>query len=174
MLTTEKFNEIFREHYHSLKLYARRFLSDSDAAGDIVQDVFYNLWKMRKDFHPRDSMKSYLFSAVYYKCLNYLKHEKLLFNHNETTINVNDEFRRFYVDEIINYQENLFTDDSKAQIKSAVDDLPDQCQRIFLLSRKFGLKNREIADFLEISLKVVEKQISKALKLMRSHLKVAR
>ena len=171
MITKERFNEVFKEHYPALKIYARRFVIDNYIAGDIVQDVFYNLWKMRDEFQPRDSMKSYLFSAVYYKCMNYIKHEKIKVRHDKPGINASEEFRSHYLNEISNFQESLLIEDSVSVLKAAISELPDQCRRVFLLSRKFGLKNREIADYLEISLKVVEKHISKALLILRNQLK---
>lgn len=170
MLSREIFESLFKEHYHALNFYARRFVIDKDLAGDIVQEVFYNLWKIRGEVQPAGSMRSYLFSAVYYKCLNHIKHEKLKVSQDDPKISTTEEFRRYYQNEIINYPESLLTGDSRDKIRSAIDELPDQCRRVFVLSRKFGMKNREIAEFLEISLKVVEKHVSRALVILRDRL----
>jgi RNA polymerase sigma-70 factor (family 1) len=173
MLTEEKFEQLFREHYKSMMHYAMRYVNDSDTAGDIVQEVFINLWKIKEEFTPRESMKSYLLSAVYYKSLNFLKKEKqkILSSCDDSSLNIFDEFRVFCIDNETAITTPVFPDESLSIIKAAIDDLPDQCKRVFILSRKLGLKNKEIADFLNISVKVVEKHISKALLILRQALK---
>jgi RNA polymerase sigma-70 factor (ECF subfamily) len=167
MLEKQDFNKIFREYYYALKLYARRFVLDPDLSEDIVQEVFCNLWKIRDDFVPGDTMRSYLFSAVYYRCLNHIKHGKIKQKHNETVTYARQEFERFYREEISAYESSLLASDFTSNLKKITEELPDQCRRIFLLSRKFGLKNREVAEFLQISIKVVERQLSKALRIIR-------
>jgi RNA polymerase sigma-70 factor (family 1) len=167
MLTKEKFEQVFKEYYPSLRMYALRYVLSIDKANDIVQDVFFNLWKIKDGFVIRESMKSYLFSAVYYRCLNYIKHEKQMTLSDQLLSEPSEDFRCFYMDNAINYRDGIFSDDSAARLKAYISELPEQCRRIFILSRKFGLKNREIAEFLEISKKVVEKQLSKALMIIR-------
>jgi RNA polymerase sigma-70 factor (family 1) len=169
MLDKEEFDTIFKEHYSALRLYACRFVLDPDVSADIVQDVFYNIWKIKNDFVPKGSMKSYLFSAVYYKCLNYIKHRKVQEKHTNNLLDIQREFESIYMEQITAYEESLLSSELISDVKKAISELPEQCHRIFLLSRKFGLKNREIAEFLQISIKVVERQISKALKRIQDH-----
>lgn len=171
MLTRDKFDEVFREYYHALNLYAFRFVRNTDIAEDLVEDVFYNLWKMHEEFMQEGSLKSYLFTAVYHKCLNHIKHEKLRTHLQESASAAHVDFLNYYLSEIPKFQESLLSRDLSNTIKSAIENLPDQCHRIFILSRKFNFKNREISDFLDISIKVVEKQISKALTILREQLK---
>ncbi len=170
MLEGQDFDTIFREFYHALKLYARRFVLDSSLSEDIVQEVFCNIWKMKDSFMPGSSLKAYLFSAVYNKCLNHIKHSKIEKRHSEYLSVARMEFERFYLEEITAYEHILLSSELSASVRAAMDELPDQCHRIFLLSRKFGLKNREIAAFLQISIKVVERQISKALKIIHDRI----
>jgi RNA polymerase sigma-70 factor (ECF subfamily) len=167
MLDKDDFEALFTSHYHCLWLYARRFILNSDVAEDIVQEVFYNLWKIRHDFETKGSLKAYLFSATYNKCLNYIKHNKIVTKHKEEILNHNDRIEDYFYTAITEHEYSIPGEDLSSIIKEALYDLPDQCRRIFLLSRKYGFKNREVAEFLNISQKVVEKQISKALSYLR-------
>jgi RNA polymerase sigma-70 factor (ECF subfamily) len=170
MLEGRDFDTIFREFYHTLKLYARRFVLDDALSEDIVQEVFCSIWKMKENFIPGSSIKAYLFSAVYKKCLNYIKHRKIEKKYGEYLSDARKEFERFYLEEITAYERSLLSSELSVSVRAAMAELPDQCHRIFLLSRKFGLKNKEIAEFLQISVKVVERQISKALKIIHDRI----
>lgn len=172
MLTDDRFDQIFREYYQSMKVYAKRYLIDDDIAVDMVQDVFYNLWKNKDDFIPVGSMKSYLFSAVYYKCLNYIRHEKFTVHSESISEGSPDSINLYYYEQISANPDSSFSNEILLQLKTAISELPDQCRRIFILSRKLGLKNREIAEFLGISIKVVEKQISKALSILHDRINI--
>jgi len=167
----EQFEAIFKRHYHSLFLYACRFVTRRHAAEDIVQEVFYNVLKNEKDLQPNDSAKAYLFTATYRQCLNYLKHEKIKNKFEEKEKMSIDHFTNQHLQDIVTKEPYIFREDLGAYLNKAIQTLPDQCRRIFVLSRKYGLKNREIADFLNISLKVVEKQVSKALVSLREQLR---
>lgn len=171
MISPELFGEIFKKYYRGLWLYARRFVINPDVAEDIVQEIFYNSWKIKKDLQLNNSTRIYLFTATYHQCLNYIKHEKIRNKYEEEKIKNSDLFYDFYFNEIKSKEYSILTEDLGVNLKKAINLLPDQCRRIFILSRKYGLKNREIAEFLNISQKVVEKQISKALLALREQLK---
>ena len=118
-----------------------------------------------------DSTKAYLFTATYHQCLNHIKHEKIRNHYKEQEIKGSELFYSFYFNEVTSREFSVLKEDLSEDLKKAINTLPDQCRRIFLLSRKYGLKNREIAEFLDISQKVVEKQISKALLSLRDQLR---
>ena len=73
----EVFESIFREYYLMLKNYAWQYVLEEDVAEDIVQDVFVHLWERRNSLKLKVSVKSYLFTSVYNRCLNRIKHEKV-------------------------------------------------------------------------------------------------
>jgi RNA polymerase sigma-70 factor, ECF subfamily len=167
MINHENFEKVFKKHYHNLWLYARHFVVNPDVADDIVQEIFYNLLKSKKDLDGHDSLKAYLFTATYHQCLNYIKHERIKNKFEEAERNSSDHFNNFYLYEIKSGDSNILRENLSENLNKAIQTLPDQCRRIIILSRKYGLKNREIAEYLDISVKVVEKQVAKALLLLR-------
>ncbi len=157
------FEQVFRAYYKALASYARTILKDLDDAEDMVQQVFISLWEKRAAIEVHTSLKSFLYRAVHNACLNRLKQRAVRSNYARETVQL--------------HQENLATDDKLQQkelqvkIEAALDTLPEQCAKIFKMSRFERLKYQEIADELGLSVKTVENQMGKALKLMREQLK---
>lgn len=161
---------LFKRFYKPLRAYAFRFVDNKDLAEDIVQDVFFELWQRRESIRFGDEgVKSYLFKAVYTHSLNAL---------NKKTQNVcpleparePDILDQYVLSYMQNSEQSLLLKELESEILSYIKSLPPQCHKIFMLSRSYGLKNREIAGQLGVSIKAVEKQISKALYGLREHL----
>lgn len=157
------FEQIFRKHYASLCHYARSILKDPDDAEEIVQNVFCTWWEKRVFIDINISLKSYLYRAVHNHALNRIKHLK-----------VQDTYRQHNA-EVLEQTEVTATDtlqhnELQQQLGKAIDRLPEQCRLIFRLSRFEELKYAEIAEQLGISVKTVENQIGKALKILRTQL----
>jgi RNA polymerase sigma-70 factor (ECF subfamily) len=167
----EAFDDLFRSFYRSLRAYAYRYVHDSFAAEDIVQDVFYQLWDKRDELHKIGSIRSYLFTSVFNKASNYAKHKRVEEQYQQKQTSANSEIELYYQKTISNTSDSLIAMELEQQITMAINELPEQCQNVFILSRKFGLKNQEIADRLGVTLKAVEKQITKALMFLRLRLK---
>lgn len=161
---------LFRRFYKPLRAYAFRFVNDKECAEDIVQDVFFELWQRRESIRFEDvAMKSYLFRAVYTHALNVLNKQ----SHQICTLepaNESDILDQYVTSYMQNSEQSLLLKELEDEIMSYIHTLPPQCHKIFLLSRRYGLKNREVADQLGISVKAVEKQISKALGGLKEHL----
>ena len=161
---------LFKRFYKPLRAYAFRFVNDKSLAEDLVQDVFYELWKRRESIRFEDAaVKSYLFRAVYTHVLNALnqrsQHVYSLESKSETDI-----LNEYVVSYMQNSEQSLLLKELEEEIMSYINTLPPQCYKIFMLSRSYGLKNREIAEQLDISIKAVEKQISKALYGLKEYL----
>jgi RNA polymerase sigma-70 factor (ECF subfamily) len=158
------FEELFRQYYQMLCSYAFRFVNDYDTAEEIVQDLFYKLWEKRDELQINLSVKSYLYSAVHHRCLKYIEHR-----------NVETKYRNYYLlheSEIDNEPQNATgIHELQGIIDQTLDSLPDRCSKIFRLSRFEGLKYHEIALKLSVSIKTVEANMGKALKLLRKNLK---
>ena len=165
----EAFNGVFRYYYPRIMAYTASMV-EQKAAEDIVQDVFYELWKRRESIRFEDeSVKSYLFKAVYTHALNALdkKQQDVYPLKPERETDILDQYVSSYMQ---NSEQSLLLKELEEEILSYINTLPPQCHKIFMLSRSYGLKNREIAEQLDISVKAVEKQISKALAGLKEHL----
>lgn len=153
------FEQLFKTHFNALHAYAFTILKDEDLAEEIVQAMFLKFWEKREKLHIQ-SIKAYLYKCVYNDSLNYIKHEKIKYKYQEFTK---------YTMNIENEPASLKVELSELQlhISLALADLPQQCRTIFQLSRFEELKYREIADHLGLSIKTVESQMGKALKILR-------
>ena len=154
---------MFRSNFRGLCYFAQKYVKDFETAKEIVQDAFVTLWEKREGMDADRSVKSYLTTIIHNKCHNYLRDNRK-FNYEILSI------------------ENLVQPDGYAQadklveveladhIKKAINELQEKCRQIFLMSRNENLKYQEIAAKLEISVKTVETQMSKALQHMRLRL----
>ncbi|MDR0699488.1 MAG: RNA polymerase sigma-70 factor [Tannerella sp.] len=163
--------ELFRKYYKILRAYAYRLLEDKHMAEDFVQDVYYELWKKKDSLVMEDAIKSYLFRSLYTKILNY-KNSKEYTSRGAMDDFTGDKIEQIYLQSHMTDQESeLIYKELQREIHKIIDTLPEQCRKVFILSRKYELKNREIAEKLGISVKTVEKHISKALSVLRLNLK---
>lgn len=156
------FDAVFRQWYAPLCRYACRLADgDMDEAEDLVQQAFVKLWEYRGRLDVSWSLKAYLYKTVHNACLNRLRAGKV---------------RSKYLDFNAQQLNDMYTppDDTSPELlerfQRAMEALPPQCRHIFELSRFETLKYREIADQLGISIKTVETQMGKALRLMRTQL----
>lgn len=157
------FEQVFKSNYKNLHAYAITMLKDEMAAEEMVQNVFCKLWERAESLSLSGSVTAYLYRAVHNESLNFLKHLKVRSRHQMFVSHRNDEdpehaSRRIHVKEL------------EDKISQALNDLPEQCRTIFQMSRFEQLRYREIADRLHISVKTVENQMGKALKIMRARL----
>lgn len=151
---------LFRNHFEALSRLAMKYISDFDSSKDIVHEVFISFWQKFDSLPENTQYKSYLFTAVRNKSLNYLRDKKKHLDIQDAEMHVSSESGT-----------SLETAELAREINFALNLLPDRCQQVFELSRDEGLKYSQIAERLEISVKTVEAQMSKALRLMREHLK---
>ncbi|WP_317171577.1 RNA polymerase sigma-70 factor [Spirosoma profusum] len=157
------FEAVFRQHYASLCRYARQLLPDADDAEEEVQAMFLALWEKRNGLIITVSLKSYLFRAVHNRCLNRLKHAAVRNEHREYV-----EYRGEVMAD--SPAQALIGDELANQLQRAIQKLPEQCRLAFTLSRFEELTYNEIAERLGISIKTVENQIGKALRILRTEL----
>lgn len=154
--------KIFHEYYKSLVIYAGTMLKNRDDAEDVVQQVYVNIWEKRERLEIHTSLKAFLYRAVYHTTLNKLKQQSV---------------REQYAGEIrssavlIQVDDRLQQKELQHKLDEAINELPEQCARIFKMSRYDQLKYQQIADALDLSVKTVENQMGKALKLLREKLK---
>jgi RNA polymerase sigma-70 factor (ECF subfamily) len=158
------FEMIFKSHYQPLCNYAYTFLLDRDEAEEVVQATFLTVWERKEGITIETSLKSYLYRAVRNSCLNAIKHAKVKQRHAEESIFISDTSHE-------SVSQSVISSELDQKIGDALMALPEQCRLVFKMSRFEELKYAEIAEQLNISIKTVENQIGKALKIMREELK---
>jgi len=159
------FEIIFKKYYKKLCAYANRFMFSDEDAEEIVQEVFVKFWEKSDSIDPDSSVSAYLYRSVYNTCLNEIKHRKVKDSYKQYAKN-------FYANISYNEIEEKEVQSEKIKlILIAIDELPPRCSEIFKLSRFEGLRYQEIATHLSISLKTVEVQMGKALKVLREKFK---
>lgn len=160
---TGQFESLFRSSYVSLVRYARTLIRDYDTAEEIVQDLFFIIWKDREKLQIESSLNGYLFRAVHNKCLHHIGHNRVVEKYvREMTVAEHENTET--PAEIINYRE------LQSKIATILERLPEKCGRIFCMSRFEGLKYSEIAERLSVSVKTVEANMGRALKEFRKAL----
>lgn len=158
------FEKLFKRYYQQLFLFALRYVPNDEVAEDLVQEMFFNLWNKRHDLFITTSLQSYLYRSVHNQALNYLNHEKVKTVYREKIVSGYKEKLQL---EDISYAEI----DLEQKVTDFIEQLPDRRRTIFKLSRFEGLKNREIAEKLGISIKTVEAQMTEALRFLSKKLK---
>jgi RNA polymerase sigma-70 factor (ECF subfamily) len=157
------YETIFRSFYQPLCNYAYSFLNDQDECEEVVQQVFLTIWDKRHSIVISSSLQAYLYRAVKNECLNKIQHGKVRTMYRKEVESLGEAG-------IDSTSEKVISAELELKIKDAIDTLPAQCQLIFQLSRFENKKYQEIADELGISVKTVENQIGKALRIMREKL----
>ena len=160
----EVFEEIYRLYYIPLCYYCAAYVGRVEDAEEIVQSLFLRLWIKRSKIKIDTSLKSYLYRAIQNDSYNYLNRKKI-----EGKFMLHKE--RMNGSPFESVQHTIEKDELEGLIKQAILKLPLKRRRIFEMSRFQGLKYSEIADKLSVSVKTVETQMGKALKMMRKALK---
>ena len=154
---TIKVEQYFQEYFEGLRRYAFTILRDNDEAKDAVQAIFLKLCEKGEGLDSNQSIKSYLYTSVYNHCLNIKRHQKVKERHlassKESTYDMED---------------NMSRKEHSRQTMASLESLPPRCRQIFIMSRLDEKKYAEIAIELGISVKTVEVQMGKALKILRN------
>lgn len=154
---------LLNKFHRKLHAYALTLVNDHSMAQDIVQNVFLKTWDSRKKLNPEFSMQSFLYKSVYNEFINsYQKNKAMML------------LQQKYVESMQQIMENSDENSMEQMIivvNKEIQNLPPKCQKVFILSKKEGLTNFEISEHLDVSIKTVEAQISKAYSILREKLK---
>jgi len=151
------YKELYTLLYGSLFEFAKTLVASRETAEEIVSDVFIRVWERRRELEKIGNLKVYLYVATRNIAFNYLDKQKR--NPTGSIDDVDTEFISIYVDP----EQLLITADMLALIRHAIDQLPPKCKLIFKLVKDDGLKYREVAEILNLSVKTVENQLAIAL-----------
>jgi RNA polymerase sigma-70 factor (ECF subfamily) len=155
------FTTLYSNTFQGLSLAALKFVKDTAIAEEIVQDVFLKLWEAPEHIENITFLKAYLYRSVINQSINYVNRQKNIAQHHA----------RIAGDITDKYIENLSEDHALLEIlHHEIERLPEQCRKVFKMSRFQNLKYREIASQLQIAEKTVENHIVNALKILRARL----
>lgn len=153
------FKYLFDTYFVSLCRYVHLYLDSTQEGEELVLDIFMYLWEHGSKINLTLSLKAYLFQAARNRCLNFLRDRKSTLPLDTVDDVANDETSSLLEMEELNLL-----------VQEAICALPDKCREVFLLSREGGKTNQEIAGEMDISIKTVEAQITKALKRIKGFL----
>lgn len=153
------FKRLFDKFYVPLCRYMFLFVKNEQDVEEMALDIFEYIWENRKEFEIKTTFKSYIFQAGRNRCLNFIRDKKEIYDINEEVMSLTyEDSNRMEVLEL------------NKLIEEAVCQLPDKCKEVFIKSRFSQKSNKEIAEDLNISVKTVEAQITKALKIIRKYI----
>ena len=166
----EAYRDLFFHYHGRLVLFAHKFTGDLQVSQDIVQDAFLKLWEKSPALDSFNTPRAYLYQSVKNSCLNHLRHNKIRHSVEGKLLKHFQETENASLPDTGDPLESLLEQDAQDKIDAIIASMPDKCRQVFLLSRHEMLKNKEIAEKMGISVKMVEKQISRALLILRLHL----
>ena len=154
--------QLFRRYYEPLCRYVYGILGDKNAVltEDVVQEVFLKLWKNKTQIQINTSLKAYLYQAARNTALNAIQKEK---RHQQ----LETVYMTGRKQSEMKTEEELLLNETRQKLQAGLSQLPPKCREVFQLSRFEELSYKEIAQTLNISVKTVENQMGKALKLLR-------
>lgn len=155
------FDLIYERYFPLLYIYGCKIISNEEEVKDVLQEVFLYLWS--KDIDLKGSFSSYIYSAVRYKLFDHIDKQKVRENYT-TSFQIFIDTHESLADDLVLEKELAY------QIEKEIRNLPKRMQEVFVLSREGNKSYREIASHLDISDKTVKKQVSNALKILRSKL----
>ena len=166
-LTLKEYKSFFNKLYTSLCLFSNKYVEDIEMSKDIVQEVFIKVWEDQIEFKSENNVKSYLYTSVKNKSLDYLKSKVFRSTSRLSKIKLEKieelESDAFFFREVVLSESSNF-------IENAVNTLPNKCAQIIKLSIK-GLSNAEIADELDLSINTIKTQKKIAYKRLKPLLK---
>ena len=158
------FEELFRRYYFPLCCYAAGITGQMAVAEEIVEELFYVLWKERVRLQIFQSVKSYLYRATRNQSLQYCEHEEVRNRYREAVLNTSNPEQSTDPHQQMEYEE------LQKLINSTLEKLPERRMRIFKMHREEGKKYAEIALLLSLSVKTVEAEMTKTLRTLRKEI----
>lgn len=165
---SKAFEDLFFRYHGQLNSFAISITKSRELARDGVQDVFFRIWRNRKEWEVHTALRVYLFQAVKNQCLNLIEKQN-----NQLKLRENFKIQQHNGLEIEFDSSDNLTPKQQELIKEIwkiADKMPERRRMVFYLHRKNGFKYKEIAKIMSISKKTVENQIGQALKFIRSEI----
>ncbi|MCK9412593.1 MAG: RNA polymerase sigma-70 factor [Prolixibacteraceae bacterium] len=160
------FEEVFKTYYNRIVGFCQQFIGDKDQAQGVAQEAFVKLWLNRQKVETVNGIHSFLYTAAKTDSLNYLRHQKVIGKYRDKQLHLKEEELNREILESFDFDQLEFMELEKMIIRS-INELPEKCRMVFELSRIEGKKNCEIAAQLNITVKSVEANMTRALKTLR-------
>ena len=160
------FEKVFMSEYKRIVGFCKQFIGDKDKSQSLAQEAFVKLWLNREKVESLNGIHSFLFTAAKSECLNYLRHQKVISNYKDKKLQLFETELNLEVLESFDFDTIEFSE-LELLINQSISHLPEKCRLVFTMSRIDGKKNCEIAEELDISVKSVEANITRALKTLR-------
>jgi RNA polymerase sigma-70 factor (ECF subfamily) len=158
------FEQIYKEHYAGLMHFATGWLGVESDAHEVVQEIFISVWEKGDDLNWDIGLKAYLYRSVKNRCFNLNRDRKI-------TVDVEDQ-KEHIQSKVASPDQGLLDEDFNTRVNKAIESLPTRCRQVFLLKRREGFSQKEIAELMDTTEKTVENQMSKAMKILREKIKV--
>ncbi|UZR98174.1 RNA polymerase sigma-70 factor [Chondrinema litorale] len=159
------FRKLHEDYFKRLYLFAKQFISTSQDAEEIVSDVFLKVWNKRASLNEIDNLNSYLYIITRNQTINYL--QKKSFKNSYKTNSITDQLILIDAE---TPEDRLLYNELNEELQQLISNLPLQCRKVFKLVKEDGLRYKEVADILNISVNTVDNHITKAVKLLRTEL----
>ncbi len=150
--------KVFVQHYRPMCLYALHYVHDLDTSEDLVQECFCKLWEQSGRVHHEELTQAYLYRMLRNACIDFVRKNGARERGEQPS-----DLEGVLAEEACEEQAQ-----KEARLWEAIDRLPDRCRKIFLMSKRDGMKHKEIAQVMGLSVNTVENQVIKALKRLRA------
>ncbi|MEO1013445.1 MAG: sigma-70 family RNA polymerase sigma factor [Bacteroidota bacterium] len=155
----QAYARIVDKYYDSLYRYALNLSNNPSMAEDIVQEVYMNIWESRQKLNTDIPLKKLLYKSIYHKFITLYKKNK--------AVGILEQKYFHSVESLMEEYDNSDMEEKLTLLREAIELLPPKCKKVFLLSKREGLTNKEISQYLDISVNTIENHISKAFSILR-------
>ncbi len=167
-----QFEDVYTSHYSRMKRFARQYVIQEEDAENIVHDVFMDLWENRHKLSTITNLSGYLFISLKNKCIDFIRHKQFVLDVADKIQAEHTRMLNIKLQSLEIFDDKIFSENKIEEIvQNAINALPERCRKIFVMNKLEGIKQKEIAKELNISVNTVENQISIAYRKLKASLK---
>jgi len=166
------FSGIYTLYFPKMVRFAQEYVISEEDAKNIVQDLFLYLWEHRDMLSNISNLNAFLFTLIKNRCIDHYRRYTRVDSKKESLDVIQERELHLKMEALQQFDMNMFTANEIEEIlDKAIQNLPEKCRQVFILSRMEGLKHEEIAQQLDISVNTVQNHISTALRKLKIELK---